>query len=329
MDSFQQVDHAEHDAHRGCSGCGGPAYDDVHADGCPIEAAELARRELAVRLQGMTPAEVDTELAPLEVKLGDLISRQWYHLSEGRKEERKTGRFAAERAERHARDAADLVEPIDAATAAVLPYRDEFTRRGGWPRIFWCTANGGHAHSSTSCRTLHITTGMVWLPDLSGNDEAALVELAGESACTVCYPSAPVEVREKPSQLAPAKEAREAKEARAREAAERKAAKDAKGITNPDGSPLVVNRWEVKTEHAARNEYVKAAAEAADLAEGLGYCHPSRREELAREYAGHAEQFLAALAHKHGRTVEEERVELAPKVAARRAKDARERARFS
>lgn len=296
-------------------------------------------RPSPAELAAMTPAEVDTLLAPKSDALATLQARHFFALDAARSYDHKAEQARSDRAAESYRRAAAtkraeadaLAEPIDRAREACAPFWAEYERRGGWPRIFWCTSNGGHAHRSLTCRTLHPTTGMVWIPEMSGSDEPALVAAAGESACTVCYPSAPVDALARPSTLRPAVEEREARQARQRAKAEEKAARDAererKGITAPDGSPLVVDRWQIKTETTARNGYVSAAADAADLAEGLGYCHPDRREELAAKYAGHAAAYLAALAHKHGRTIEEERADLAPKVAARRAKDARERAR--
>jgi len=293
----------------------------------------------APALTAMTPAEVDTLAAPLESALAELHARIAEARGNAYDAERKAQRTSSDRlaasyaadATRYRDQADELAEHLPAALAAVKPYREEYLRRGTWPRIFWCAANGGHAHRSLNCRTLHVTTRMVWLPELSGTDETQLVEQAGEAACTVCYPSAPVDVLARPSTLAPAVADREAaasrKAAKDRERAERAAAKAAKGITAPDGSPLKVDGYVIASEVTARNDYVSAAAEAADHAEGLtGWGH---RPDLAEKYAGRAAQLLAALAHKHGRTVEEERAELADKVTARRKKDARERAKYA
>jgi hypothetical protein len=292
---------------------------------CPAEQSPA--ESIAQQLPGMTPAEVDTLAAPFETALGELVARMIDKRNQARDAERQPGRFAAERAARLQAEAEQLDAKVPAALAACEPFRAEYDRRGGWSRIIWCTANGGHAHRGRQCPTLRPTTGVVWLPELSGTDEAALVELAGASACTVCYPSAPVDVLARPSRLRPAVEEREAREARQREQEAKRAAKAAKGITAPDGSPLRVDGSVIASEVTARNEYVSKAAEAADHAEGLtGWGH---RPDLAERYAGHAAQLLAALAHKHGRTVEEEAAELAGKVTARRKRDARERARYA
>lgn len=284
-----------------------------------------------MNLQTMTPAEVDQLLAPLATKLAELQARRWYALDAARDYERKARgsrneRLAASYTEKAATkraEAEEFIPQIEAADTACEPFRAEFERRGGWSRIYWCTANGGHAHRSLSCSTLRITTGMVWLPDLSGTDEAALVEMAGESACTICYPSAPVDVLARPSSLAPAVADREAAAARKKakddEKAERARIAAEKGITNPDGSELR-GRWGViKTERTAQTEYVDAAADALALASGLT-SWGAGRADLVEQYTAQAEAILPALAHKRGTTVEEQRAALARKVHAKAQK---------
>lgn len=76
----------------------------------------------------------------------------------------------------------------------------EFERRGGWNRFF--LVPGGHLHSHWSCRTLLPTTLFSWLPELSGLTEDDAVAAHGPLLCTVCFPSAPVEWKRNPSELA-------------------------------------------------------------------------------------------------------------------------------
>ncbi len=52
---------------------------------------------------------------------------------------------------------------------------------------------GGHVHSPTSCHSLHVSTEISWLPDLSGESEAEAVTAYGTVLCTKCLPSAPAE----------------------------------------------------------------------------------------------------------------------------------------
>jgi hypothetical protein len=88
-----------------------------------------------------------------------------------------------------ARDTA-MAEVADAR--AVVEALDQVWRDNGrWSRFFMVP--GGHIHRSTSCHTLHITTQIGWLPDLSGESEAEAVAAHGAMLCTHCFSEAPVE----------------------------------------------------------------------------------------------------------------------------------------
>jgi len=128
-----------------------------------------------------------------------------------------------------------------ALEAEALPYEAEYTRRGGWNRVFLATSSNGHAHKGTECSTCHhgeYRTGFAWLIQYSGKSEAEIVADAGERACTTCYPSAPVNAKGT-KMFTPDEE--EAAKARAEREAERarkaKAAAD-KSITTPEGDKL-------------------------------------------------------------------------------------------
>lgn len=188
----------------------------------------------------------------------------------------------------------------------------EFQRRGGWTRAFSVT--DGHIHSSRSCHTCFVTTSFYWLPEVSGMDEAEIVELAGERACTVCYPSAPVQP--KPCRIWSREEVqlhliqRGQDKARAAKAA----AKAAKAITNPDGTPLRDRGGYgvLATEVAARNAVLQAMG---DLL-WYGFEHPS-----SAEWIDLADRALAALAHKQGRDLVELRNEFSAKAEAKHARE--------
>lgn len=113
------------------------------------------------------------------------------------------------------------LEVLDAEAAAIAT---EYRRRGGWTRSY--LVSGGHLHKTTACSTCYPTTSFYFLPALSGSDEAQIVEEAGERACTVCFPSAPVDVLRRPSALRTPDEAKaeaeraEREQARAKRAAE-------------------------------------------------------------------------------------------------------------
>lgn len=188
------------------------------------------------------------------------------------------------------------------------PGEAEYRRRGGWTRSFLVTNAGGHAHRSTGCSTCRPTTQFAWLTELSGKDEAEIVELAGERACTVCYPSAPVASLSNPSMLRPDVEAREEKAKRDAEKAEKAAAKAAKAITMPDGSPLRERYGVIKTEISARRNAMAARSDQL----WYGETHPSYREwqELL-------DNCVEAIAYKTGENPEELRAEIEKKAQAK------------
>lgn len=123
-------------------------------------------------------------------------------------------------AEIHA-EAARLRASLEALAREEARIEAEFVRRGRWTRSYLVTA--GHLHTSTACSTCYPTTSFYFVPSLSGSTEAEIVEAAGERACTVCFPSAPVEIRNRPSTLSTPDEAAAAA-AREEKAAKREAA---------------------------------------------------------------------------------------------------------
>jgi hypothetical protein len=120
-----------------------------------------------------------------------------------------------------------------------------------WTRYYLVDNTNGHVHKDTHCATCFPTTVYAWLVEQSGMSAEDLVEMAGEKACTVCFPWAPVDVLKQKTKL----EVPERKAARLeREAkkAEREAKKAAKAIANPDGSPLEVFDWRVPERQVRR-----------------------------------------------------------------------------
>lgn len=134
------------------------------------------------------------------------------------------------------------VAELDGTVLAKL--EAEFGRRGGWPRAYLVT--DGHVHSSMHCSTCNkgeFPTRFFWMIDYSGKSHAEIVEAAGERACTVCYPDAPVnrgqQVVPKSVMLTPEETERE--RVRGEEAArraEKRARAALNAITQPDGTPL-------------------------------------------------------------------------------------------
>lgn len=63
----------------------------------------------------------------------------------------------------------------------------------GWTRFFLVD----HIHNSRACHTLRPTTRIGWLPSVSGLTEVEAVKEYGATLCTVCFPTAPVELTTK------------------------------------------------------------------------------------------------------------------------------------
>lgn len=123
---------------------------------------------------------------------------------------------------------------------AMSPLNAEYRRRP-WTRAFLVQNAGGHVHSSMECSTCFDTTQFAWMTAYSDKPEVEIVEAAGEKACTVCYPSAPVDVLSRPTKMFGPEQiaAQAAREERATAKAAREAKKIEKGLT-ADGSEFVV-----------------------------------------------------------------------------------------
>lgn len=171
-----------------------------------------------------TPVQVDTALAELAEQqaraqgringLGDAIRRALGHkatyVTRTRKQwptslEDAIAQARALPAEREARTywagPAELLTEFDAATAALdaitarmQPLEAQYQARR-WARFFLVQNNDGHIHRERDCSTCYSTTSFVWLPQLSGCDEAAAVAVHGPMLCSVCFPSAKPEWR--------------------------------------------------------------------------------------------------------------------------------------
>lgn len=196
------------------------------------------------------------------------------------------------------------------------PLEKEYIRRGRWTRAFLVDNTNGHVHRNRSCSTCFPTTRYTWLPDYSGADENKIVEDAGEKACTVCYPSAPVDVLNRPSKIeAPErKAAREAREA-ARAAREAKAAQT--GILTKDGQPLKLKTYYgvVKSARTAEIEavdnfgYAYAYQKFIEAEQnGTSYATDEYLPDISRlkEYADDFHLIIESLANKYDRPYDEQ-----------------------
>ncbi len=129
-----------------------------------------------------------------------------------------------------------------------------------WTRAFLVINSNGHVHSSMDCSTCFSTTRYNWLIQYSNDDEKTIVEDAGQDACTVCYPSAPADVLNRPSRIVTAD-----KIAKAQAKAERDAKREAKLAKEKANAPTASGEFlyfkegkyteVIKTERTAVSEW--------------------------------------------------------------------------
>jgi hypothetical protein len=244
-----------------------------------------------------TPAEIDTRLADLveaHATASDRAERYATLAAETKYEFQRPG-YQAD-ADEYAAIAKGLEPEISALSA-------EFIFRGRWTRAFLAVTNGsgGHVHSSRRCSTCNngeSATQFAWVTEFSGHDEDEIVEAAGNRACTVCYPTAPVEVLNRATTIFTKDEQRIAAERAEREA--KKAAAATATITD-----VLTGEVIYKTERAALN----AASAALDSTLWYGG-HPSDQE-----WADTVTQAVAAVAAKNGTDAKALLAELEAKAA--------------
>jgi len=158
-----------------------------------------------------TPVEIDTVLAKIWTRIATVEAEIKGYEKQGREALKcirhgYTGYQGI--LDRSQAKIAELEAQLPALEAEANPYEAEFVRRGGWTRAFLCTSNNGHVHKDRNCSTTRLRTQFVWLIDYSGKDEAEVVADAGCIACTVCYPSAPVDVLARPTKIFASPEAK-------------------------------------------------------------------------------------------------------------------------
>ena len=129
-----------------------------------------------------------------------------------------------------------------------------------WTRAFLVLASNGHVHSSTGCNTCFPTTRYNWLVQYSNDDENTIVEDAGQDACTICYPSAPAEVLNRPSRIVTADKIAKAQAKAERDAKrEAKLAKEKANAPTASGESILYKegKWTrvIKTERTAIIEW--------------------------------------------------------------------------
>lgn len=299
--------------------------------------------------ENYTPAEVDTILAKLYQEQSDALTK----LAVANKyvkdfEERLAGlspesyyaKSMQESLDRQTAIKEGLLTEIRGLDAKMSVGEEEYARRGRWTRAFLVSNANGHVHRNMECSSCFPTTRYTWLTEYSGGTEEKIVNDAGKQACTVCYPSAPVDVLSRPSKIeAPDKKA--AREERERKAAEKAAKEAVTGITTKDGEPLTIIHWGrkqvLKTERTADIEGVKYIYEGMAREEMVKLHGPppppkenptdweiktqERRERELVEEKENIEIILEALAYKRLSNVETQREILTEKAKKKIKKD--------
>jgi hypothetical protein len=276
-----------------------------------------------VNLTTATPVEIDTALYAAYVKTADLTAqqqraRQLINVIDDTEPGSRDSRLPSRSPERRA----ELVGEIEALQeriqeilqGEIYPREAKYHSRR-WTRYYLVDNTNGHVHKDQDCKTCFPDTRYAWLVEHSGMTAEDLVELAGEKACTVCFPWAPADTLKRKSRL----EAPERKAARLeREAEQARKAKEAadKNITTPEGEKLYAGKdhdsWDVcKTLRTAEIAATDALLEfLLDQARENDpeWAHYFERRSYAQrqmENTRHAWYLIRAIANKKGLTFQE------------------------
>ena len=187
-----------------------------------------------------------------------------------------------------------------------------------WTRAFLVLASNGHVHSSMDCSTCFATTRYNWLIQYSNDDENTIVEDAGKDACTICYPSAPAEVLNRPSRIVTADKIAKEQAKLEREAKrEAKIAKQKADAPTKSGDFLYFvegryTRW-IRTERTATSEWFTFYRRSQEEIVTHYYSGEPHTEESVwhqknlRSEAGEIAQIICFnLAEKHGISYEDQ-----------------------
>lgn len=252
----------------------------------------------------MTPVEIDTQLnellnkvAVLETRFANVETLLDYLLKQT-----VLNHDEIDKAENRITSIKSQLLDLD---DLMRPYNQEFNRRP-WTRAWLVTNSNGHVHNNRNCRTCFHTTQFYWLTQYSGASDVKIVTDAGEKACTVCFPDAPVDLLRRKSSIE-TKEQVERRELRAAKAAERAV----KEITNPDGTRLRVMLdgypETFKTERSAEIKLIDLIVS--------HKLHGWDSRPMAQA------QIKSALAHKRGITLDELEKTISQKVIAKIKRD--------
>lgn len=144
-------------------------------------------------LTDQSPAEIDAQLFPILERIDVLQGR----IASGNKSLETMPDWQAQLSHLTSTVVLDE-ERLTRKEAEAAPLEAEYTRRGGWDR--YIVVPGGHLHKR-SCHTLTPGRTMVGqVADASGLNEAAVVAKYDETACSHCFPNAPVAPAQTPEQ---------------------------------------------------------------------------------------------------------------------------------
>ena len=271
--------------------------------------------------------KIDTELA------------SWYHKRWDLRSKLEIANETKEFYEKHypnrVEEIAKSQSEIDSIKAKLVKVNVEIIdlnviyNRDPWTRAFLVINSNGHVHSSMDCNTCFPTTRYNWLVQYSNDDENTIVEDAGQDACTVCYPSAPADVLNRPSRIVTADKIAKAQAKAERDAkkAERIAKEKANAPTK-SGEFLYYKegKWtrEIKTERSAITEWFSKYSDSqreivTEYYDGKPHTEESIQEQKNRKaFAGEIAQLICfRLAEKHGITYEEQEAILIKKYGKR------------
>jgi hypothetical protein len=203
--------------------------------------------------------KIDTELSSWYDKRWDLFSK--LDSAEGTKE------FYEKHYPTRVEEIQKAVEKITGIKVEIAKVNIEIARlnkiysQDPWTRAFLVLASNGPVHSSMDCNTCFPTTRYNWLIQYSNDDEKTIVEDAGQDACTICYPSAPADVLNRPSRIVTADKIAKAQAKAERDAKrEAKLAKEKANAPTKSGEFLYFKKGKytevIKTERTAVSEWL-------------------------------------------------------------------------
>lgn len=289
-----------------------------------------------------SPVEIDTEIARIygeAAELQALADGNRLQITRIDKTLKSSSWFSAEEVKYYSDKIVTLTDAAEDAEIEsgnrlreALPFEQAWRDRGYWNRYYLVTSSDGHVHSSTACSTCYPITSYGWLTEYSGMNQPKFVtEVAGEKACTECYPWAPVDVlRQKTKLELPERRARRIE--REQKAAAKAAKAAAAAIYAVDGGELLDEDGSViKTLRSARISVVEHLEDA--MLDAEVFLPQAQETKDAEEFAryeidrrasikGHAltvSRLIPAIAAKEGRSIEEVTVELTKKANAKMA----------